>query len=150
MNCDCQSNDQQYFFENDLFQWSIDQTDGSISSTITALKDGNVDIVRTGFKEFSFTINGDEVYSEFESLFFNLFGYETEDLPDRTHLKINHTDDDQMVASTLLENFYYESCPEIAGIIKCMKTENKGNEKVIIEYRNLADVLKIKALEREK
>ena len=133
MNTIHQADNNQVFIENDLFSRVLDTGTGGLSTVSWILKEQGTDILHPGSREFSFSINGNEVYAGKNSPFFSFVDLKIEQLSDRSQLMVSLLGKSGTPASVLSLKVYYETYSDLATVRKWMEIKNNGDEEVRIE-----------------
>jgi len=133
MNTIYQAENYQIIIENDLFRRVLEVKQSQLSTLSWISKIDNIDIIHSGSREFSFTMNGQEVYAGKNSPFFNIIEHKIIQKKDRTQLVISLKGNSGTTASPLVVKVYYETYPDLAAVRKWMEIKNAGEKEVVIE-----------------
>lgn len=119
--------------ENDLYSRILKIKDKKLATNKWISKTDSNDIIRPNSKEFSFSIDGKEVFAGKNGSFFEVTDHKINHSTDRALLTIYLKGKTGTVASSLELQVFYETYSDLAAVRKWMIIKNTGEKEVKIE-----------------
>jgi alpha-galactosidase len=119
--------------ENDLFSRTLKVKDSQLSTAQWISKRDDNDIIRPNSKEFSFKIDGKEVFAGERGNTFDIVDFKINRLADREQLIVTLQGKAGSIAFSLEVQIFYETYTDLAAVRKWMIIKNTGDEEITIE-----------------